>query len=79
MSAAPHPMKWNNMTPFGDLDYKQGLREMMDYGAKEFALGHCGALAFSVMGGEVEYVKAHMAEKHPNVPYSITYPRGLSE
>lgn len=55
---------------------EQGLRKMCDHGADQVRAGNFDAVEFSVMGDEREAVRAYMREKHPTVPYRMTYPAG---
>ena len=54
--------------------YDVALRRMCDRGAAEFAAGRCKGLHLRIWSTEVGKVEAYMAEKHPGVPYKMTWP-----
>lgn len=57
---------------YGSPDHQRlCIADMCDYGAKAFYAEKCDCLAFDCMPGEVEQIKAYMAEKHPTVNYAF--------
>lgn len=52
----------------------RGLTAMCHYGASQFHQGRCKGVQFIVMPNEVDWIRAHMKERHPEVPFSLNYP-----